>query len=85
MKNGDNVTITLKNGELRYAINDEDLGGFIKVDLCDKREIYLLVQVQRKLNHFFAEIQDALAMKSIWPLLYFELQMKESAKENNIF
>ena len=85
MKNGDNVTITLKNGELRYAINDEDLGGFIKVDLCDKREIYLLVQVQRKLNHFFAEIQDDLAMKSIWPLLYFELQMKESAKENNIF
>ena len=43
LKNGDNVTITLKNGELRYAINDEDLGGFIKVDLCDKREIYLLV------------------------------------------
>ena len=48
LKNGDNVTITLKNGELRYAVNDEDLGGFIKVDLCDKKEMYLLVHTRNE-------------------------------------
>ena len=46
LKNGDNVTITLKNGELRYAVNDEDLGGFIKVDMTDKKEVYLLVHIR---------------------------------------
>lgn len=43
LKTGDIVTITLKNGEMRYSINDECLGGFIKVDLYDKKEMYLLV------------------------------------------
>jgi len=43
LKNGDNLTLTLKNGELRYTVNDDDLGGFVKVDLYDKKEIYLLV------------------------------------------
>ena len=46
LKNGDNVTITLKNGELRYAVNDEDLGGFIKVDMTGKKEVYLLVHIR---------------------------------------
>ena len=48
LKNGDNVTITLKNGELRYALNDEDLGDFIKVDLYDKKEMYLLVHTRNE-------------------------------------
>jgi hypothetical protein len=46
LKSGDNVTITLKNGELRYAVNDEDLGGLIKVDLYEKKEIYLLIHTR---------------------------------------
>ena len=48
LKNGDNLTITLRNGELRYALNDDDLGAFIKVDLCDKREMYLLVHTRNE-------------------------------------
>ena len=42
------MTITLRNGELRYALNDDDLGAFIKVDLCDKREMYLLVHTRNE-------------------------------------
>ena len=48
LKNGDNVIITLKNGELRYLVNDEDLGGFAKVDLYDKKEMYLLVHTRNE-------------------------------------
>ncbi len=43
LKAGDYMTITLKNGELRYAINDSDLGSVIKIDLSKKKEFYLLV------------------------------------------
>ena len=46
LKNGDNVTITLRNGELRYMVNEDDLGGFIKVDMVDKKEVYLLVHIR---------------------------------------
>ena len=48
LKSGDFVTITLKNGEMRYSVNDEDLGGFIKVDMCDKKEMYLLVHTRNE-------------------------------------
>ena len=48
LKKDDNITITLKNGELRYALNDEDLGDFIKVDLCDKKDMYLLVHTRKE-------------------------------------
>jgi len=37
------MTIILKNGELRYAINDADLGSVIKIDLSKKKEFFLLV------------------------------------------
>ena len=46
LQNGDYMIITLKNGEMRYAVNDEDLGGFIKVDMCDKKEMYLFVHTR---------------------------------------
>ena len=46
LKDGDNVIITLKNGELKYAVNDKDLGGLIKVDINDKKEMYLLVHTR---------------------------------------
>lgn len=43
LKTGDYVTLIMKNGELRYLVNNEDLGGFIKVDLVNKKNMYLLV------------------------------------------
>jgi len=46
LKAGDYMTITLKNGELRYAVNDVDLGSVIKIDLTKKKEFYLLVHAR---------------------------------------
>ena len=46
LKAGDTMTITLKNGEMRYAINDVDLGNFIKIDMYQKKEMYLLVHTR---------------------------------------
>ena len=43
LKGGDTMTITLKNGEKRYAINNVDLVNFIKIDMVNKKEIYLLI------------------------------------------
>ena len=40
------MTISLRNGEMRYAINDLDLGNFIKIDMMDKKEMYLLVHTR---------------------------------------
>jgi len=37
------MTITMKNGELRFAINDTDLGSVIKIDMSKKKEAYLLI------------------------------------------
>ncbi len=48
LKSGDNITITMRNGEMRYAVNEEDLGGFVKVDLYDKKEMYLLVHTRNE-------------------------------------
>ena len=38
----------MRNGEMRYAVNEEDLGGFVKVDLYDKKEMYLLVHTRNE-------------------------------------
>ncbi len=46
LKSGDIMTITLKNGELRYAINDCDLGSVIKIDLNKKKDMYLLIHAR---------------------------------------
>jgi len=43
LKAGDYMTLTLKNGELRFAVNDIDLGSVIKIDMSKKKEVYLLV------------------------------------------
>lgn len=37
------MTITLTNGELRYAVNDIDLRSVIKIDFFQKKECYLFV------------------------------------------
>ena len=45
LKGEDTMTITLRNGELRYVINDVDLVNFIKIDTANKKEIYLLIHI----------------------------------------
>ena len=40
------MTITLKNGELRYAINDADLGSVIKIDMSKKKDFYLFIHAR---------------------------------------
>ena len=44
-KSEDTMTITLRNGEMRYVINDVDLVNFIKIDTANKKEIYLLIDI----------------------------------------
>ena len=44
-KSEDTMTITLRNGEMRYVINDVDLVNFIKIDMANKKEIYLLIHI----------------------------------------
>ena len=44
LKNGDNLTMILKNGIIKYAVNGKEIEGYAKVDIYDKKDIYLLVQ-----------------------------------------
>jgi hypothetical protein len=46
LKAGDFMTITLKNGELRYAINENDLGSVIKIDLAKRKELHLMIHTR---------------------------------------
>ena len=46
LKAGDNITITLINGEMRYAVNDVDLGSFVKIDMNNKKEMYLFIHTR---------------------------------------
>ena len=46
LKCEDAITITLRNGEMRYVINDVDLVNFIKIDTANKKEIYLLINIR---------------------------------------
>jgi hypothetical protein len=46
LKTGDILVITLKNGELRYSVNDMDLGSVIKIDMSKKKELYLLIHTR---------------------------------------
>ena len=49
LKAGDNMTITFKNGELRYFVNDIDLGSKINIDLSTKKKPpYLFVHVRNE-------------------------------------
>lgn len=43
LKTGDLMTISMKNGEMRYAVNDSDLGSVIKIDITKKKDAYLFV------------------------------------------
>ena len=46
LKSEDSMTITLRNGEMRYVINNVDLVNFIKIDMANKKEIYLLINIR---------------------------------------
>ena len=52
---GDSMTITLRNGEMRFAVNDLDLGSIIKIDMTHKKDMYLFVHTRN--NKSRAEIQ----------------------------
>ena len=55
LKAGDYMTITFKNGELKYSVNDIDLGSKINIDLSTKKKPpYLFVHVRNE--HSKAEI-----------------------------
>ena len=45
LKGGDTMTITLRNGEKRYSINDVDVVNFIS-DTANKKEIYFLIDIR---------------------------------------
>ena len=49
LKGGDTMTITLRNGEKRYAINNVDLVNFI-IDMANKKEIYVLIDIRNSKN-----------------------------------
>lgn len=54
LKAGDTMTITFKNGEMRYAVNDLDLGSIIKIDMTHRKDMYLFVHTRN--NKSRAEI-----------------------------
>ena len=49
LKGGDTMTITLRNGEKRYAINNVNLVNFI-IDMANKKEIYVLIDIRNSKN-----------------------------------
>ena len=44
LEQGDVMIMRFKNGELRYFINGEDLGGVIKIPLIHQSDFYLFIQ-----------------------------------------
>ena len=46
LRANDYMTIEMRNSELRYANNDFNLGMVIKIDLKDKKDIYLFVHTR---------------------------------------
>ena len=47
-KSGDNLAMILKNGTIKYAINRKELEGSVKVEIYDKKEMYLLVHNRKE-------------------------------------
>ena len=43
LQEGDNLTMILKNGIIKYSINGKELEGSVKINFNDKKDIYLLV------------------------------------------
>ena len=42
------MTISLKNGEMRFYVNDFDLGSTIKINMINKKEMYLFVHCRNE-------------------------------------
>ena len=43
LKNGSYMTMSMRNGKLKYKIDEVELEGFIEVDLKNKGDMYLLI------------------------------------------
>ena len=48
LKPGDYMTIILKNGEMKFLVNDFDLGNTIKIDMINKKEMYLFIHCRNE-------------------------------------
>ena len=46
LQEGDNLTMILKNGIIKYSINGKELEGSAKINFNDKKDIYLLVHIR---------------------------------------
>lgn len=46
LRAGDVMTLVLYNNELKYYVNSNDLGSVIKIDLQNKKDMYLFVQTR---------------------------------------
>ena len=42
------MTIILKNGEMKFLVNDFDLGNTIKIDMINKKEMYLFIHCRNE-------------------------------------
>lgn len=48
LKPGDYMTIILKNGEMKFLVNEFDLGNIIKIDMINKEEMYLFIHCRNE-------------------------------------
>ena len=46
LKNGSYLIMSMKNGKLKYKVNDVELDGFIEVDFKNKGDMYILVHAR---------------------------------------
>ena len=40
---------------MRYAVNDVDLGSFVKIDMNNKKEMYLFIHIECGFFFFFIQ------------------------------
>ena len=67
------MTITFKNGELKYCVNDIDLGVRINIDLSTKKS-YLFVHVRNE--HSKAEYLSNFSLNFYYSFFYFLIFFK---------
>ena len=53
LEQGDIMIMRFKNGELRYIINDEDLGTVIKIPFYHQSNFYLFIQCRTDIIFLF--------------------------------
>lgn len=48
LRAGDTMTVSLKNGELRFFVNNTDLGSVIKINMSVKKNMYLFIHTRNE-------------------------------------